>query len=319
MLALALLCVPLAAAAQTITVATYNVEHFADHFEAHRLSTQPIARDEQTKPLVDALRKSNDENNWEVAQVILDPKFSPDVLVIEEGCDQGDLDYFNKRWLNEAYEAVVVFKTNTDRHQNLCMLLKKGFKIVERKDDYYKENDTIPNSRGNKLFARGPAFAVVQTPSGYKFWVGVTHQKSKAGSDDPQVAKDSTEWRNREAIRTHQIMLDLAKQGPADVMLLGDMNDDLGVDQVETSAGGDTIANLVGPPADGFILATKPLADAKQNSFGGYWNTKFRSLIDHIVITPSMKDRVEDVQIFKEGLAPVASDHYPVYAKVKTK
>ena len=52
-------------------------------------------------------------------------------------------------------------------------------------------------------------------------------------------------------------------------MLLGDMNDSLGMDEYEPEGGGDAIMNLVGPPADGLILLTKPLADQHRDSPSG--------------------------------------------------
>jgi endonuclease/exonuclease/phosphatase family metal-dependent hydrolase len=109
-----------------------------------------------------------------------------------------------------------------------------------------------------------------------------------------------------------------ATGGAAGVVLLGDMNDDLGMDDAEKQAGADAMADLVAPEADGFVLETKPLIDKGEFSFGGYWKTDHRSLIDHIVVTPGLKDRVRDVQVFKGGLSRVASDHYPVFAKMHT-
>src|SRR5205085_1963142 len=140
------------AAAQTITVATYNVERFAEHFEGYHASTQPVGKADETKPLVDDLKLVNDKENWMVAETILDPKFNPDILVIEEGCDQNDLNYFNDHWLHKAYKVDLVLPTNTDRHQNLCILIKDGFKILDKKDKYYLEKDPVGNERGNRLF-----------------------------------------------------------------------------------------------------------------------------------------------------------------------
>src|SRR6478672_2382128 len=126
---------------EEIKVATYNSELFDKHFLAHRASTQSIGKDSAAKEILEELRKKNDEDNWETAQVILDPKFSPDILVIEEACDQDDLNFFNHRWLSDAYETAIQFPTNTDRHQNLDLLMKRGFKILEKKDKYYLEPD----------------------------------------------------------------------------------------------------------------------------------------------------------------------------------
>jgi endonuclease/exonuclease/phosphatase family metal-dependent hydrolase len=300
--------------AETITVATYNVEHFESHFEAFQTGKRPEAKQPGlVKDLVESLRHANDEDNWEVARVITHKAFNPDVLVIEEGCTQSNLEYFNKRWLQGAYETVIQFPSNTDQNQHLCMLLKPGFKVLQRKDQYRLEKDSVRNERGDLLFARGPVFCLIQTPAGYKFWVGVTHQKSKR-----ENSVEVTQWRNRESVRTHHIMLELQKQGPTDVMLLGDMNDELGDDEFEKqpSSGGDSIANLMGPASDGFLLVTDQLAKNKQDSFGGYWNPKFRSFIDHVIVTPSMKDQIRKVEVFYGSLAPSASDHFPVFVKL---
>jgi hypothetical protein len=117
---------------------------------AHRLSTNTITKEGAAKELFDELRKKNDEDNWETAQVILDPKFSPDILVIEEGCDQADLTYFNHRWLNDAYETAIQFPSNTERHQQLEVLMKRGFKILEKRDQYCLEPDPVGNERGSR-------------------------------------------------------------------------------------------------------------------------------------------------------------------------
>ena len=342
-----ILCLAGVASGETVTLATYNIEHFQENFRAHELSKK-LPRDIQDpvlKELLASEREGDDEDNWEVAQVITHPDFNPDVLVIEEGCTQDNLTYFNKRWLNNAYATTVVFATNTDHDQHLAMLLKPGFKLVEKRDQYHLEKDTAANDRGDRLFARGPAFCLIQTPGGYRFWVGVTHQKSKRidfgkeqadaiyaanpgvpraqveqkiAAEKLRLARDAAAWRNREAKRTHEIMRELERAGPDDVILLGDMNDELGEDEAEKQAGGDAIATLVGPPTDGFVLATRPLAEKGEFSFGGYYRTEFRNLIDHAVLTKGMKDQVQTVGVFKGGLTPVASDHYPVYVRIKS-
>ena len=314
----AALCLACAARAETFTVATYNIEHFESLFAHYRLSKEPSLKQDANplvKKMLEEERFQNMEDQWEVATVIKDEAFNPDVLVIQEGCSQSNLRYFNKQWLDGMYEAAIVFPTNTDREQHLGILLKPGFKVLARKDRYHQEKDTVPNERGNLLFARGPAFVLVETPTGYRCWVGVTHQKSKSGNNVEVSA-----WRNREAKRTHEIMRELQKAGPEDVILLGDMNDELGVDEFEKDprSGGDAIAALVGPPEDGFVLVTEQLAKSGEISFGGYQNSKYRSFIDHVVTTPGMKGQVEGVQVFKGSLTPAASDHYPVIVKVRS-
>ncbi|MGH7213605.1 MAG: endonuclease/exonuclease/phosphatase family protein, partial [Tepidisphaeraceae bacterium] len=304
------------ARAETVTLATYNVEHFATHFDSGDFrkwaTTQPNAV--ELRPFVQEEKRQDDEDNWEVAQVIYDDRFSPDVIVFQECCEEGDLKHFNKRWLRGMYQTVIVFPGNSGRGQHLGLMAKPEFEILERRDQYYLEKDPGDNPRGERLFARGPAFVLVESPGGYRFWVGVTHQKSKSGN-----SPESTAWRNREAKRTRQIILELAKEGPADVVLLGDINDELGVqpEDFEDKAGGDTVANLVGPPEDGLYLATRGLAENDRWSFGGYWVPTHRSFIDHIITTPDVKQRVTEVKVFNTPLARVASDHYPVYIRIR--
>lgn len=305
--------------ADTITVGTYNIENFRQHFLARQVAkAKPGDKisDEETRKLVadmlQELRNANDEDSWEAAQVILDPKFSPDILVIQEGCAQDELEEFNKKWLNNLYETVIVFPGNSGRGQTIGLLAKPGFKVLARKDSYYQEPDTVANERGEKLFARGPAFALIESPAGYRFWVGTTHQKSKSGNN-----VEVTKWRNREAIRTQQIIKELEREGPADVILLGDMNDELGIQQFEMEGGGDTVANLLGAPDDGLVLVTRPLADASVNSYTGYWRTDHRSFIDHVIVTRSMQDQVAEVNVFRNDFTAVSSDHLPVYVKIR--
>src|SRR3954463_16439717 len=97
-IALLLFCAPWSHA-ETVTVATYNIENFYQRFAP---TTQPVDRE-----LAARIRSMCDKANWITSQVILDPRFNPDVLVLEECCDQDQLDKFNKTWLKNAYETVI--------------------------------------------------------------------------------------------------------------------------------------------------------------------------------------------------------------------
>src|SRR6188472_2239270 len=112
--------------AEDIKVATYNVEHFAQRFDSNEFrkwaTTQPNAA--ELKPYVNEEKKQDDKDLWETAMVIADEHFSPDIIVIEECCDQAQLRHFNKRWLRGLYETVIVFPSNSERVQYLGMMLK---------------------------------------------------------------------------------------------------------------------------------------------------------------------------------------------------
>src|SRR3954464_14718298 len=95
----------------------------AEQAEKNALSGAGEAKRQQDvdlKELIDEVKHQNDEDNWEVAEVITDGRFNPDILVIEEGCSQENLTYFNEHWLHKAYGMVMTFPTNTTRNQHLC-------------------------------------------------------------------------------------------------------------------------------------------------------------------------------------------------------
>ena len=301
------------AARREVRVATWNVENWEDHFIADKLKGVKLPPEGEGELLAEAVKlmaERNDEDNWEIARVLLDPQFSPDVLVIQEGPSQEQLDKFNKEWLDGLYETAVVFPGNSTRGQTLGLMLKPGFKLVERRDKFFEMPDPAgTNERGGRLFARGPAFALIESPGGLRLWVGTTHQKSKYGND---VAV--TQWRNREAEATRQIMADLRDAGPTkNLVLLGDMNDELGIQSYELEGGGDVITTLAGPPEGGFVLLTRELAESGYCSFMGYWRDRYRSFIDHVVISREATPLVRDVAVFDSPEARLASDHLPVY------
>lgn len=293
---------------QPVRIMTYNVENFAQNFKAFAVSktTQPTWPPAALE-LIARERKEDDEENWEVARTILDVQ--PDIWVLQEGCDKADLNYFNTQFLGGYFETVHIFTTNTERGQNTAILIKPGFKVLAFKEDYYKEPETNDvNPVFDKLFARGPGFALIEAPNGKTFWVGTNHAKSKSGNDLPV-----TQWRNAEAERTHQIVNELRRSGgPKEVFFLGDMNDELGMDQYEKEAGRSAIETIVGTGPDALTLLTKPLVDRGEISYGGYRSSRHRSFIDHAFATPEAAKWVKSVYVFRGDLADVASDHYPV-------
>lgn len=293
---------------QPLRIMTYNVENFRQNFLAFAVNktTQPTWPAAALE-LIARERREDDEENWEVARTVLDVQ--PDIWLLQEGCAKADLEYFNREFLKNYFETVHIFKTNTDRVQNTAILLKPGFKVLEFRENYHEEPDSGDvNPEFDKLFARGPAFALVEAPNGTKFWVGTNHAKSKAGQNGVAVTK----WRNAEAVRTNAIINELRKAGPAQVFFAGDMNDELGMDQYEKEVGVSAIEQIVGAGDTAIEILTKPLADRGEISYGGYRRGDHRSFIDHAFATPEAAKWVKSVYVFRGDLADVASDHYPV-------
>lgn len=297
----------------TLRVATWNIENWRDHFQAFRDSAAPPA-DEAARQARSLERYQNDEDNWEIAQVLLDPAFAPDILLFQEGPSQVELEEFNKSWLGGAYQTLVVFASNDERGQTIGVMLKPGLRVLETADAFHRlPDDQDLNPRTDFLFARGPAFVLVETPAGARLWVGTNHQKSKGGGNDVAITK----WRNAEALATRQIMKELVARGPDRLVFMGDMNDELGIQAYELAGGGDVIANLAGPPGGGLVLATRQLAAEGQASFMGYWRADHRSLVDHVVLSEPLADEARPVRVFDSVWARVASDHLPVYVDLQ--
>lgn len=333
-----------ASTAPEIRVVTYNVENFRFLFDGSKLtdsrnapttqptSAQPTAQESVQRDILSRERRDDDEECWEVASVILHPDVNPDILMVQESAAQAELEAFNTRWLNSAYATVIQFPTNTNalRGQHLSMFLKPGYKVLEQVHLFEDKDPTAdgmvpdrattpavdvgadPDSRGGRLFARGPTFVLVEAPSGYKLWIGNTHQKAKAGN-----SVEVTKWRNREAARTLEVMKSLRARGTKDVLLVGDFNDSLGVQQFEAEGHGDTIGNMAADPA--FVLLTKSIAETPNaKTFGGYWR-RSGGVIDHALATSDLAPRFLSAHVFDQGLAPVASDHFPVVIRLNAK
>ena len=296
------------AGAHPVRLMTYNVENWNFTFlpRAVLATTQPGLPDNVVEVLKNSKTKA-DEENWEVARTILDVQ--PDVWVLQEGCKQDDLEYFNKSFLGSYFETVHIFPSNDTRGQNIGILIRPGFKVLKIEESFKDEPDTNDvNPISDKLFARGPGFALIEAPNGTQFWVGTNHEKSKS-NDSVAISK----WRNAEAVRVNGIINELSAKGPKPVFFLGDMNDELGLQEFEQEAGGSGTDLIAGSGDKELTVLTRKLAESGAISYGGYRAKRHQSFIDHAFATPDAAKWVTNVNVFRGDLADVSSDHYPVY------
>ena len=292
-----------AESAETVRAGTYNIEHFMKMFDQIMMPE----RSRETTELYD-----DEEDLYEVKRVITLPDFDPDILAIEECCNEEMLKYFNEKWLGGKYAYVKVFKGNTDG-QFLGILAKKGFKALDVRE-YYQEKDP---TNGRPLFSRGPGFVLFQTPGGHKLWAGCTHIKSKYGN-----SQNVTEWRIREMKRTREICGELMAEGKADgIVMMGDFNDDFGMDKYEHTLRTDAVAVMLeGKEMAKLVCADEPLWKDKPQVSTYHCEikpAKYRSFIDHIFVNPKLAGDIERVAVIDDPIAAVASDHYPVLCVLK--
>jgi endonuclease/exonuclease/phosphatase family metal-dependent hydrolase len=302
--------------AERVRISSFNVENWRQNFLAFNLQRRVQENPTWPPEFIDMLareRREDDEENWEVALTLQHPRHNPDIVLFQEGPDERDLVYFNREFLGDAYSLVKVFPSNTNRGQTIGILMKPGFKALEVRDQYHLEPDVNDvNPETDRLFARGPAFVLVESPAGNRFWVGTTHMKSKGGN-----TIEATRWRNGEAVRTNQIINELRSHHTPLIIFGGDFNDELGVQEFEAEGGGSSVENLVGTGDSQLVLATESLVKDGAITFHGQRRQSRLSFIDHFVLTPEAAEKLRATWVFTEMPAVLASDHFPVVVELE--
>ena len=281
---------------EQVKVGTYNVEHFMRMFDQQQMP-------ERSRDMTEFYR--DDEDQYEVARVINLPQYDPDIICIQECCNQEMLEEFNKEQLGGKYSFVKVFNGNSDS-QMLAMMAKKGFEPVKI-DEYYQMKDKDYRDGTNDLFGRGPAFVKFKTPKGNYLWVGTTHVKSKY-NDSANIVR----WRSRQVTTLRSICEDYIKSGGDYVIIQGDFNDGFGMDSNENKAGMDAVAQLLLGERK-MHCVTKKLQDDGLNSYHCKIKPpKYRSFLDHVFVSEELVNKVINVKMIDDPIAEVASDHLPV-------
>lgn len=302
------------APAETVRIATYNIENFEKHFDQHDL---PYKKKDKTEFFRDT------EDLYEVARVMNLPQLDADIIVLQECCTEKHLKSFNTHWLRQKYSLVKVLPSNTSRVQHLAVMAKKGFTPIEIRS-YANDRDPVDDPKlrglkksagleeGNKLFSRGPSFVLFETPGGNRIWVGTTHTKSKYRNSEAV-----TKLRIRETQRTREICGELIKEGKTPWLYIGgDFNDTFEKDDHEKKIGQDAISQmLAGKGAEKLVSLTKPLVD-KDPKLATYHGeikpARLRSFLDHVFVSPKLAPLAKSVTVVDDPIAAVASDHYPV-------
>jgi endonuclease/exonuclease/phosphatase family metal-dependent hydrolase len=296
-----------------VRIATYNIEHFMKLFDQHNMPARSRDRTEMFR---------DEKEIYAIARTMQLPEFNADIVVIQECCDRQMLEYFNKRWLDGKYGFVKVFAGNTDG-QYLGVLGDKELEILDIRQ-YYQDRDPVDDSAvrrfkedaegntTNRLFCRGPGFVLFQTKNGTKFWVGNTHIKSKSGNSHPV-----TKWRVRQIERIREICFELLAEAHTDkLIMLGDFNDDVGMDRFEESLGIDAVTQMK-IEQDGIKLISPTFNMFRENNSLATYHCKikpptYRSFIDHIFVSPKMYEFHTKTIKINAPIAEVASDHFPL-------
>ena len=273
-----------ASRAETLTIATYNVENYGP---ANRM-TEAGYRQEYPKP----------EAEKQALRAVL-KGLKADVLVLQEMGGQPYLDELRRDLKAEGTDypfAVLMESADADRH--VALLSKRQFKAVVPHADL-----EFAYFGGKERVKRGLLEVTVSTAAGDVTILGV-HLKSRYTDrpDDPM----SAQRRIGEAAAVRDCVLErVGDPTTARFLILGDCND---------TKDSKTVQRLLRRGKTD-IAALLPAADSRGDS----WTHAYRkedsySRVDHILVSPALRPAVQSgmAQIYDGPGVREASDHRPV-------
>lgn len=274
-----------------VTVAAYNVENFFDVFD------DPYTEDEEMQP------KSRDAIE-RLAQTIRD--INPDVLGLVEIESTGAVEAMVAEFLPDAgYRHIAVMPTNSGRGIHLGVVSR--LPVLSMTSHRFREL-TLPDVPGRTwTFARDLLEVVVEPAPGRKMHLFIVHLKSRHdGPDDPMSAN----WRMAEHTMVRRIVAErLAADPAAWVAVMGDFNDTPDTPGVR--------AYLEGQGDQSPLLYDVHAAPDPERPLT-YLRGQYRSVIDYILVSPSLYERLDAVGIpTNEAELLKASDHAPVWARFR--
>lgn len=271
------------ATAETLTVATYNIENYGP---ANRV-TEAGYRKDYPKP----------EAEKRALRTVL-RALGADVLVLQEMGGAAHLDELRRDLQTEglAYPHSALLKgADADRH--VALLSKRPLRKVTSHIDL-----EFPYLEGREKVKRGLLEVVVGTAAG-ELTIFAVHLKSRFTdrADDPLSAVRRTG--EATAVRD-RVLLTFPTPATARYIILGDCNDDKASKALARLRGrGKTVVSELLPSAD---------------SRGETWTHFYRknesyTQVDHVLVSPLLRAAVKGVaQIYDGAGGKEASDHRPV-------
>jgi endonuclease/exonuclease/phosphatase family metal-dependent hydrolase len=226
-----------------------------------------------------------------------------DVLAMEEVENRDYLERFVDVFLPDmGYENVVLFEGNDGRGIDVALLSRVPVGPVR---SHRHIRFPGPNGEGTMRFNRDVLAVTLQPEGGPPLEVWVVHLKSKRGSGENGV--DETEpIRLAEAAEIRKLLdAEMAKDPQARIIVTGDFNDTLESKSIQTIVGG-------GPTA-----MWSAITDLGPNpQLVSYNEEPFRSVIDHMLCTPAMRERYVkgSFRVPQGSVDTTGSDHNPVAA-----
>lgn len=284
-----------ASAAETFTVATYNVENYID------------VKTETRDP------KPADSKAKVVANIVA---MKPDVIGFQEmGSTNAFLEL--RSALKAAGQDYPHWEHVSGWDTNIHVALLSKFPIIARRP--HSSESYLLNGRRMHV-SRGFLEADIKAPSGYTFTVFVAHLKSKR-----QVAEaDESEMREQEAlILREKIDLRMKANPRANIVVIGDLNDtkDTKSTRAIIGRGNGTLVDTRPAERNGDTVPPKnPRWDPSNITWTHFYGKEDSySRIDYILVNRGMASEwnKEGTYVFTTANWGLASDHRPIIAEFR--
>ena len=281
-----------------LTVATWNVEWLFDGID-----------DPPPTPALDAAAVSSKVKA--VADVL--DKLDADIIHLAEVENCMILESVGRR-LNRSYQPFMIAGTDTYLRQQVALLSQIGPKSIRRS----RERADLPGGKSTGISKHLVAdFAV----GGRDLQILGLHLKARPHQLDARLQREGQ-------ARIAQRIIGKALQLGKDVIVLGDLND---FDSDAPGPGGEKPSSSVlgmlkdvdndGKPDLWNALESVPQAERysawhDKNRDGKFQFADERSLIDHILVSESLRGGVEAVGVLHHHNPERTSDHWPVWLRI---
>lgn len=245
-----------------------------------------------------------------------------DILAVVEAENRIVLKMFADQVLADVggapYEQVMVIDGNDMRGIDVGIMTRSGCRITTMRSHIH---DARPD--GGAIFSRDCPEFRIETPGGEVIWVIPNHFKSKYGGNDAS----SRGKRFAQAARTAEIYQELVATGETQIIVLGDLNDTPGSDELAPLLQHTDLIDVSDLP--GFqIPAFDPVAHPGK---GTHQLGNDGQKIDYLLLSPALVPRVTAAGLFRKGAWPrtrpprwevypeltrevhVASDHHVIW------
>ncbi len=286
-----------ASAADTFTVATYNVENYLDVKNDTREIKTPEARAKVVSNIV---------------------AMNPDVIGFQE---MGSTNAFLglRSSLKVAGQDYPYWEHVAGWDTNIHVALLSKFPIAARRP--HTTESYLLNGRRMHV-SRGFLEAELKTPSGYTFTVFVAHLKSRR-----QVAEaDESEMREQEALILREKIDARMKADPrGNIVVIGDLNDTKDTKSIRAiiGRGNATLTDTRPAERNGDTVKPKnPRWDPSNITWTHFYGKEDSySRIDYILVNRAMAaEWIRDGSyVFTTANWGLASDHRPVIAEFRTR